>query len=291
MLYGPSNAATSETETLAHDADVRVAPGQRAPMKAARAPTSPTELALNHGHGPTQRGGARRITQWEGHESPPAFRRSNQKHRRRASSADSRQLVARVWPNRSSHPEYPRENELGAVRITVYGVDRNGSLAGYNVPQFTSPITAMCNERGMIARERWPLPPHVNPRAEGIRAGHARIHADRTRRARRGYLLNVTGLPPTSPALSSVDIARATRAKTRPAVCHSRRSGASAPFGLACPELVSHDGPYRRALARKDRLVTNKSRRPKSLIGGILPAPPQGRGAVHTCDDRSALLT
>ena len=40
------------------------------------------------------------------------------------------------------------------IRRTVYGVDRNGSLAGYNVPEFTSPTTAMCNECGMIAREK-----------------------------------------------------------------------------------------------------------------------------------------
>ncbi len=39
----------------------------------------------------------------------------------------------------------------------VYGVDRNGSLAGYDVPEFTSPITAMCNERERIARQRWPF--------------------------------------------------------------------------------------------------------------------------------------
>jgi len=41
-----------------------------------------------------------------------------------------------------------------AVWLAVYGVDRNGSLAGYNVQEFTCPMTAMCNERGMIARER-----------------------------------------------------------------------------------------------------------------------------------------
>ena len=52
-------------------------------------------------------------------ELPLACRRSNQKLRRRDSSADSRQLVARAQPERSSNPEYQKENELGAVRITT----------------------------------------------------------------------------------------------------------------------------------------------------------------------------
>jgi hypothetical protein len=52
MLYGPSNAATSETETLAHDPDVRITAGLRAPMKAGQAPAPPSSLALNHAQEP-----------------------------------------------------------------------------------------------------------------------------------------------------------------------------------------------------------------------------------------------
>jgi len=48
VLYGPSNMATSETETFAHYPDARITSGRRAPLKAASTPTSPKGLSLNH---------------------------------------------------------------------------------------------------------------------------------------------------------------------------------------------------------------------------------------------------
>jgi len=42
---------------------------------------------------------------------------------------------------RSSHEKYRQSWPL-----PLHGVDRNGSLAEYNVPEFISPMTAMCNE-------------------------------------------------------------------------------------------------------------------------------------------------
>ena len=65
-------------------------------------------------------------------ESPPAIAEAPKKsdaapHR---SPRVSWPLEMRHW--RSQHPDQPRaKRELDSVRLTVYGVDRNGSLAGY----------------------------------------------------------------------------------------------------------------------------------------------------------------
>ena len=61
MLYGPSNAATSQTVTSAFDSDVRITPGLRAPDTAANAPAFPIALALNHAQRPDAARSARRI--------------------------------------------------------------------------------------------------------------------------------------------------------------------------------------------------------------------------------------
>ena len=79
----------------------------------------PISLALNQLHrpdlarrrAPNHAPGAPRMTTGlaEKHQETPAPR----------FTANSRQLVARAWLKRSSHPGYQKENELGAVRITL----------------------------------------------------------------------------------------------------------------------------------------------------------------------------
>ena len=74
-------------------------------------------------------------------------------------------------------------------------------------------MTAMCNERGMIARQRWPLPSRRLPASGWITRGPRAYPRDRTRRTRPAYLLRITALLPISPASRGVDNPRATRAK------------------------------------------------------------------------------
>ena len=112
MLYGSSNSAPSQTKMFAHDSDVRIAPGRRAPINATRTPTSPTKMPLAHGHrfdnapgrAPNHTPATRRIM--------PSLRRSHQLPRRRDCSQEPGQLVGRARPKRSGHPEYQKENEL-----------------------------------------------------------------------------------------------------------------------------------------------------------------------------------
>lgn len=120
MLYGPSNTATSETETCAHDSDVRITTGRRADERHAHA-----DVADDAAVAPRPSARRRETPRAESDAGHAMNCAKPAKHHPGATAPlfyrEPRQLVARVWPERSNDPEYQEDPELGAVRITHCG--------------------------------------------------------------------------------------------------------------------------------------------------------------------------
>ena len=125
MLYGPSNGASSQTEMLARNPDARITTGQRAPTNPAMALKLPTEMPLALRPPADDEGGARRMTARTRYEWPQTLAEA-------ASLTAAAILRSRTgwlracWPKRSNQPEYQKEVDLRAVRITR-GFSRGGS--------------------------------------------------------------------------------------------------------------------------------------------------------------------
>jgi hypothetical protein len=104
-------------------------------------------------NGPTPRGGARRITSWARHESPPAFRRSTDKHRRLASQRLRNSSLRALGSSVRATPSTQKENELGAVRITVaLSRERREQAPDESLP----PASCECRPRMQRRRMREP---------------------------------------------------------------------------------------------------------------------------------------
>ena len=112
MLYGPSNTATSQTDTFDHSPDARITPGRRAPLMAARTPTPPTEMPLHHGHCPTTR--VARAESDAGH-APEDPSRSKQPPATPAprSCREPSRLVATRFARTREPPQLPKGNRVG----------------------------------------------------------------------------------------------------------------------------------------------------------------------------------